>query len=311
MLKILIKKFVYACLSLLIVITLTFTLMKAIPGDPFHQEQALPDEIYIALRNHYGLNDPWVIQYVRYLKAVTTFNFGPSLIYKERSVTDIITSSFPTSALLGTEALIFAIPLGLLFGLIAAWHQRHWQDSSVAIIAIIGISIPSFILATILQYILGIKLGILPIARWGTFMHTLLPVLSLAALPIAFIARLTRAKMVDELCQGYITTARSKGLPERTILFRHALRNILTPLLSYLGPLAASILTGSFIIEKIFSVPGLGYWFVTSVLNRDYPLIMGITVFYCGLLLLTSFLADAACLAIDPRIAAADKGRDK
>lgn len=304
---VLIRKFVYACLSLFIVMTLTFALMKAIPGDPFQQEQALPAEIYKALRDHYGLNDSLIIQYGRYLKEAVTFNFGPSLVYKDRTVSEIIATSFPTSALLGAEALMLAIPVGLIFGIIAALCQNRWQDSFVAFIAIIGISVPSFILATFLQYFLGIKLGLLPIARWGTFAHTILPVISLAALPIAFIARMTRSKMVEELQQGYITTARAKGLPEHRIIFRHALRNILTPLMGYLGPLAASIMTGSFIVEKIFSVPGLGYWFVTSVLNRDYPLIMGITIFYCGLLLLATFAVDAASLMIDPRIAAAQR----
>lgn len=298
------RKFLYACLSLWVVATLTFFLMKAIPGDPFGQEQALPTAIHEALRTHYGLNDPIAVQYMRYLSQIPTFDFGPSLIHKGRSVSQIIFESLPISAVLGAEALLCAVPLGLLFGMLAALHKNRWQDSTIVLLAILGISLPSFILATILQYAFGIELGLLPIARWGSFEHTILPALSLAALPIAFITRMTRAKMIEEWRQGYITTARAKGLPESLIIWRHLLRNILAPILSYLGPLTASILTGSFIVEKIYSIPGLGSWFVTSVLTRDYPLIMGITLFYCILLLLAAFVVDAICLMLDPRIAA-------
>lgn len=303
MLNIIARKFIYACLSLFVVASLTFFLMKAIPGDPFQQEQALPTAIYKALRTHYGLNDPIHIQYIKYLKQLITFDFGPSLVYIETNVSQLIFESFPTSLLLGAEALAIAIPLGILLGTIAALNKNHWQDTLIITAAVIGISIPSFILATLLQYVFSIKLSLLPIARWDTFSHTLLPAISLAVLPIAFLARMTRTKMIEESQQPYITTARSKGFPEALIIYRHLLRNILTPILSYLGPLTANILTGSFIVEKIYSVPGLGYWFVTSVLNRDYPLIMGITLFYCAILLFANFIVDIVCLLIDPRLA--------
>lgn len=303
MIALLARKFAYACLSLLVVLSLTFFLMKAIPGDPFQQEQELPKEIYEALRDHYGLSDPWYMQYLRYLIQLPTFDFGPSLVHQDRSVIDIIKAGLPTSILLGGEALLIAIPLGLLAGMMAALKQNRWQDSLILLVAVIGISLPSFILATLLQYVVGIKMHLLPIARWGSFTQTILPALSLAALPTAFIARMTRAKMIAELGQPYIAAARAKGLPEWRIVCIHALRNILTPVISYIGPLSAGILTGSFIIEKIYSIPGLGYWFVTSVMNRDYPLIMGITVFYCALLLLASFAVDTVCLLLDPRLA--------
>lgn len=296
------QKLLYACISLLAVITLTFVLMKSIPGDPFQQEQALPEEIYQALRSHYGLNDSIVLQYFRYIGQLASFDFGPSLIYKGQSVTNIIQHSFPASALLGAAALAIALPVGIVMGLIAALKQNKWQDTFVVMIAVIGISVPSFVVATLLQYVLAIKLELLPIARWGSFSHIVLPAISLAALPIAFIARLTRIKMIEELKQGYITTARSKGLSEFKIIYTHAFRNILVPILSYLGPLSAGILTGSFIIEKIYGIPGLGYWFVTSVSNRDYPLIMGVTVFYCAFLLFATFLVDVISLYLDPRL---------
>lgn len=309
MVGILSRKLLYAILSLLVVTTLTFVLMKTIPGDPFQQEQALPEAIYQSLRNHYGLNDPLPAQYFRYIGQLVTFDFGPSLIHAGRGVIDIIREGFPTSALLGATALALAVPTGVLLGVIASLYQRHWQDAAIVLFASIGISVPSFVLATLLQYILGIKLGIFPIAQWGSVSHLVMPALSLAALPTAFIARLTRVKMIEELKQGYVTTARAKGLLEHTIIFHHVLRNILIPLLSYLGPLTASVLTGSFIVEKIYGIPGLGYWFVTSIGNRDYPLIMGITIFYCAFLLAASFLVDMASLLLDPRIAARAKLR--
>jgi oligopeptide transport system permease protein len=307
MIQILMRKGLFALLSLFMVATLTFCLMKAIPGDPFQQEQALPTAIHESLRNHYGLNDPLIAQYARYLKQLVVFDFGNSLIYKERSVSQMIREGFPTSALLGLEALAIAIPSGLIIGILAAFHHQRWQESVIVIATIIGISIPSFILANILQYTFAIKLHWFPIARWGSLIHSILPAFSLAALPAAFIARMTRTKLLEELRQGYIATARSKGLPESAVLLRHALRNVLTPILSYLGPLSANILTGSFIIEKIYSIPGLGYWFVSSVLNRDYPTIMGITIFYCTLLLIAAFLVDALCLLLDPRLVDASK----
>lgn len=306
----LLRKFAYSCLALLLVATLTFLLMKWIPGDPFQQEQALPTAIYQALRDHYGFNDSLLSQYFRYLRQLLSFNLGPSFIHQGRSVVSIIRESLPISAVLGIQALALAIPMGILLGTWAALKQHRWQDHLVMLLAIVGISTPSFILATVLQYTLAIKLELLPIARWGSFVQTILPTLSLAALPIAFIARMVRTKMIEELRQDYIKTARAKGLPMIAIISKHALRNTLVPVFSYLGQLSANILTGSFIIEKIFSIPGLGYWFVMSVLSRDYTLIMGITLFYCVVLLTIMFIVDMVCMVIDPRIAhSASKGK--
>lgn len=290
--------------SIFLVATITFMLMKGIPGDPFQQEQALPKEIYESLKKHYGLNDPLLQQYGKYLYSIATFDLGPSLVYTGRSVTKIIKDNFPVSAALGGAALAFAIPAGLLMGIIAAEQRGRWQDKLIFFCIMIAVSVPSFIIATLLQYTLGIKLGIFPIARWGHLSQVVLPMLSLAAMPAAFIAKMTRAKMIHEWKQPYALTALSKGLPRRTIIFKHLLRNAIPPVLAYIGPLAAAIMTGSFIIEKIFSIPGLGYWFVTSVSNRDYPLIMGITVFYCSLLMVMSFLADIVSLCLNPRLKA-------
>lgn len=296
------RKIFQACLSLLIVMTLTFLLMKAIPGDPFQQEQALPQEIYIKLCEHYGLNDPWHRQYIHYINQLSTFDFGSSLIYHEKNVSEIIRQSFPNSALLGLEALLLAVPLGIWLGISLAVQQKNSAGLFIQIAMMLGISVPSFILATLLQYLLAFKMQLLPIACWGSFAHTILPALTLAALPTAFIAKMTKTNMSEELKQPYIITAQAKGMPQHVIIYRHALRNTMIPLLNYLGPLIANILTGSFIVEKIFSVPGLGFWFVTSVLNRDYPLILGITIFYCALLLIIGCIIDAICLFLDPRL---------
>jgi oligopeptide transport system permease protein len=288
--------------SLFLVVTLTFALMQVIPGDPFTQDEALPQEILQAMYRHYGFDQPWYIQYVRYLKGILTFDFGPSFKYQGRLVSQIISDGFPVSLLLGLEALILSLLVGISLGTLAAYKQMGWQDRTAMILAVIGISVPNFILATFLQYLFSMKLNLLPVARWGSFAHSILPALSLAALPTAFIARLTRANMIEVLQQDYILTARSKGLNRRQILFRHTLRNALLPVLTYLGPLTAAVLTGSFAVEKIFGIPGLGQWFVLSIMNRDYTVIMGITVFYSAFLMFAIFLVDLLYCLIDPRI---------
>jgi oligopeptide transport system permease protein len=297
------KRFFSNLLTLWMIITLTFFLMKAIPGDPFTQEKALPKEILESLYEHYKLNDPWYIQYGRYLYSILTWDLGPSFKYKSRTVNDIINKGFPISAMLGLEAILLALSLGVISGTVAALKQNRWQDYISMIIAVIGISVPSFILAATLQYLLSVKLDLLPVARWGTFKQSIMPALALAALPTAFIARLTRANMVEVLSLDYIKTAKSKGLSDWVVVRRHGLRNALLPVVTYVGMLTANILTGSFIIEKIFGIPGLGQWFINSVTNRDYTVIMGITVFYSMILLTAILLTDLIYAWIDPRIA--------
>lgn len=288
--------------SLFIVATLTFFLMHAIPGDPFIQERAIPEEILKAMYKHYGLDQPLYVQYGHFLKGLITFDLGPSFKYQGRTVNEIISEGFPISLILGTEALLIALFFGLLFGSIAALKHQRWQDHLAMVMGVIGISVPSFILATFLQYILAMKLDLLPVARWGTFNQSLLPALSLAALPMAFIARLTRANMIEVMQQDYIQTAKSKGLSVFQIVIRHVMRNALLPVVTYLGPLTAAVLTGSFAVEKIFGIPGLGQWFVLCITNRDYTVIMGTTVFYSALLMLCVFLVDLLYCFIDPRI---------
>ena len=209
---------------------------------------------------------------------------------------------FPVSFILGLEAVTIALFSGIILGTLAAVKRSRWQDSLAMILAVVGISVPNFIMATFLQYLFSMKMDLLPVARWGSLVHSILPALSLAALPTAFIARLTRANMVEVLEQDYVQTARSKGLSTRQVVLKHVLKNSLFPVLTYLGPLTSAILTGSFIVEKIFGIPGLGGWFVNSITNRDYTVIMGVTVFYSALLMLCVLAVDLMYTIIDPRM---------
>jgi len=300
--KYFIRKFFLLILSLFIVATATFFLMQAAPGDPFMQEQAIPEEIMKSMYAHYGLDQPWYIQYVKYLKGLVTWDLGPSFKYEGRTVNDIIREGFPVSFILGLESITISLFSGVILGTFAAVKRSRWQDNLAMILAVVGISVPNFIMATFLQYLFSMKMDLLPVARWGSLAHSFLPALSLAALPTAFIARLTRANMVEVLEQDYVQTARSKGLSTQQVVFKHVLKNSLLPVLTYLGPLTSAILTGSFIVEKIFGIPGLGGWFVNSITNRDYTVIMGVTVFYSALLMLCVLVVDLMYTVIDPRI---------
>lgn len=297
------QKIGFTLASLWCIITLTFVMMKSIPGDPFVEEKSLPAEVREHLRNHYGLNDPWYKQYAAYLASVLKWDFGPSFRHQDRSVNTIISEGFAVSALLGLEALALAIFGGISLGVLAALHKKGWQDYIVHLLTTFSISVPSFILAVLLQYLLATKYKIFPIARWGTFSHTVLPALALSLMPMAFIARLMRSNMLEVLNHHYIRTAISKGLPYKTVIKRHALKNAIAPILPYLGQLTANILIGSFVVEKIFSIPGLGQWFVNSVSTRDYTVIMGMTVFYSIILLTALLIADLIHMKLDPRIA--------
>jgi oligopeptide transport system permease protein len=276
--------------------------MKAVPGDPFSDEQGLRADMHQALIHKHGLDQSNFKQYLTYLFQVCQGHLGYSLKNPGRSVNQIIQESFPVSAYLGFQALFIALIGGMILGSIGALKKGKWEDLLILILTTLGISIPSFILAVLLQYVFAIKLGLLPLARWGSFAQTILPSLSLAFLPLAFMTRLIRTSLIEILQTDYIKTAKAKGLPSYKIFYSHALRNSLLPVISYLSQLLANILVGSFIIEKIFSIPGLGGWFVSSVMNRDYPVIMGLTLFYSTLLLLSVFLVDFIYSLIDPRI---------
>ncbi|KPK32425.1 MAG: peptide ABC transporter permease [Chlamydiae bacterium SM23_39] len=302
MLNYLLKKLMIFLLSILFVITLTFILMKSIPGDPFISSQEIPKETLAALYKYYGLDKPLHLQYLKYIKGFLKADLGPSFIYQGRTVNQIIRDGFPVSIVLGLEALSLSIFFGIFFGSLAALKKNKWQDHFYTIVAIIGISVPNFLLATFLQYIFAIKLKILPVARWDNFLYTILPAISLSALPTAFIARIIRTNMIEVLEQDYIKNAYAKGLTHFKVIFRHGLKNALIPILSYIGPIATYVLTGSFVIEKIFGIPGLGQWLILSISNRDYTVILGLTVFFSSILITLVFLGDVLTAMLDPRI---------
>lgn len=302
MISYLIKKTLTLLISLWCVVTGTFFLMHAIPGDPFIGDRVIPQEVLDSLYAHFGLDQPLFAQYLHYLQGLLHGELGPSIVYPGRSVNQFIAEGFPISAQLGLQALLLAIPCGIFLGAYAAVKRGQWQDTTAMIVSTIGISVPNFVLSTFLQYFFSMKLHLLPLARWGSFEHTILPTIALAALPTAFIARLTRSNMVEVLQQDYIRTALAKGLPLFHVAIRHGLRNALLPVIAYLGPVASYVLTGSFMIEKIFAIPGLGQWMIHSIHGRDYPMIMGLTIFFSCFLIASIFLADIACSLMDPRI---------
>ncbi len=296
------NRIISSLLVLLAIISITFLLMHAIPGGPFTNEKNLPAAVLKSIEEHYRLHDPLWQQYIDYLASLARFDLGPSFKYAGRSVNDIISESFPVSLQLGTVSIGLAILLGIPAGALAALHQNKWQDYATMLLATAGVSVPSFVLATVLVYVLAIQLGLLPAAMWGGVEYVIMPALALAAYPMAFIARLTRASMLEVLAQDYIKTARAKGLPPTVILYRHALKNALIPVITYIGPMSASVLTGSFIIENIFAIPGLGRHFVTSIYNRDYTVILGVTIFYSLLVIGLNLLVDLIYPLLDPRI---------
>jgi oligopeptide transport system permease protein len=296
-----IRKLLYSLVTLWMVATLTFILMRLLPGDPFTYDQGVPEAIQISLREYHGLNESVLSQYGRYLTQFMSGDFGTSIL-SDRKVNDLIKEAFPISATLALEAFILSIPLAILLGSFAALNKNSWKDHSLLVLSILGLSIPSFIFATLLQYYLAFQWDLFPLARWGTFMHTILPALTLALSPTIFLARLVRTSVLDTIKQDYIKTAIAKGIPFHLVFRKHILRNALPPLLPYLGQLTANILVGSFVVEKIFSIPGLGQWFVMSIGDRDYGVIMGLTLFYSVILLSTLLIADLLYAFFDPRI---------
>ncbi len=299
-----------AIIILWVIITVTFALMHAIPGGPFTTEKKLPPQVKASIEAKYHLDDPVWKQYGDYLGGVITGDLGPSYKYEGRSVNDIISDAFPISAQLGLLSLMVAVVGGIAAGAISAMRPNGIVDYAVTILSTIGISVPTFIIGAVLVYVVGFELGWFPVALWRGPSYMVLPVLTLAAQPMAFIARLTRSGLLDVYQQEYIRTARAKGLSSWTILTRHALGNAILPVITYLGPLAASLLTGSFIVETIFAIPGLGQYFVTSIYNRDYTVILGITIFYSTLVVFLNILVDMIYPLIDPRVTT-EEGTDE
>ena len=296
------KRLLGACIVLWAVITITFGLMHAIPGGPFTQEKKLPRAVMATVEARYHLDEPLWNQYVDYVRHAAVLDLGPSYKYPGKTVNDIIAETLPVSAELGLISLFLAIGAGVLAGMAAAWYKNTWVDYGMMIGATLGVSVPSFIFAAVLIQLFAFTWPVLPAALWKGPAYVILPALALAAQPTAFIMRLTRSSLVDALGQDYIRTARSRGIGPWSLLYRHALRNALLPLVSYIGPLAAALMTGSFIVETIFAIPGLGRHFVTSIYNRDYTVILGITIFYSFLIMMMNLLVDLIYPLLDPRI---------
>ncbi|MFC9538416.1 ABC transporter permease [Lysinibacillus sp. NPDC056959] len=302
MINYILKRLMYILLALFVIVTATFFLLRLAPGNPFASERNFPPQIEEKLNETYGLNNPWYIQYKDYLIDAATFNFGESMKYKARSTNDMIAEGFPVSLTLGIEAMLLAIGFGVLIGVIAALYHNRWPDYLATTIAVLGISVPSFILAGLMQYFIAYKLQLFPISGWKGFSYSILPALAIAFTHMGFIAKLTRSSMLEQNNSDYVKMARAKGLGKWTVVFRHTLRNALLPVVTYLGPLTAGVVTGSFIVEQIFAVPGLGKHFVQSITNRDYTVVMGTTVFFAIILLFAVFIVDILYSVIDPRI---------
>ena len=307
MLRYVVKRVVYAILTLFVLITLTFFMMRMLPGDPFIGDKAISQTAMDNMNAKYGLDKPVFVQYLMYMGNCLRGDLGVSITYN-RDVMTIISESFLVSADLGIRAIIFAVIVGIFLGAVAAIKRGSAWDSVSMFIAMIGVSVPSFILGAVLQFFLGLQLrkmfhiNLFPIQGWGTFKHTLLPAFALGLGSLATVSRLMRTSMLDVLGQDYINTAKSKGLSQGKVLWRHAIRNAIMPVVTVMGPTIAAVLTGTFVIESIFNIPGLGKYFVTSIKDLDYTMIGGTVVFYGALLIVCSLVVDLLYGFIDPRV---------
>ncbi|MFL0267544.1 ABC transporter permease [Candidatus Clostridium radicumherbarum] len=301
MLRYILKRTLYAFITLWVIATLTFVLMKALPGDPFHDPKLKPD-VKQALMEKYALDRPIIQQYGIYINHLAHGDFGTSIKFPGRSVTTIIKNSFPKSFALGWRAMLLASTLGIFFGLIAALNHEKWIDYIVILIAIIGVAVPNIVMGPFLSYNFGVKLGWLPVTVDNTQKSLILPVITLSLGTIAFVSRMMRTTTLEVNGQDYILTAKSKGITKLQIVLRHIIRNAIMPVVTVLGPLFAAIITGSIVVEKVFAVAGLGEYFVNTILEQDYPMIMGITIFYAVLIIAAMLIVDIAYSLIDPRL---------
>jgi oligopeptide transport system permease protein len=289
--------------TLFVVATLAFVLLRLLPGGPFDAERAVPAEVQKALDAQYHLDEPVLRQYGRWLgDLVLRGDLGPSFRYPNRSVGEIVRLSLPVSAALGSLALVFALAVGVPLGVLGATRKGSAVDRLAMAGSILGISVPRFVLAPLLVMVFSLRLYLLPAARWGSWQHLVLPVICAGVPTAAYLARLTRAGMIDVLRSDFIRTARAKGLPERLVIWKHALRGGLMPVVSFLGPGASSLLVGSLVVEKIFDIPGMGRYFVEAAQNRDYNLVLGVTLVYGAIVMTLNAVVDVAYAALDPRL---------
>ncbi|WP_342405680.1 ABC transporter permease [Brevibacillus sp. FSL K6-2834] len=303
-------RLVYLLITLFVITTATFFLMKQLPGTPFDEEKLnrLPVEERQLLYASYGLDQPVYVQYVRYLANVVQGDFGTSFTYKNMPVKDIIVNRIGPSALIGLQAVVLGLSIGLILGIIAAYRHNSAWDYFTMFIAVLGVSVPNFVLAALLQYYVGLKWGLLPVAFWDSYENSILPSVALSVGVVAIIARFARNEMLEVLQQDYITTAKAKGLTNMAVVMRHAVRNSLIPVVTILGPIVVNLLTGSLVIENIFGVPGIGSLFVDSIKMNDYSTIMGITIFYSAFYVFIMLIVDMLYSVIDPRIRLASGG---
>lgn len=303
MLTLALRRLLVAVPTLLVLVTLSFFLMRAAPGGPFDQERTLPPQIEAALKAQYQLDQPLWRQYFNYLGGVVRGDLGPSFQYEGYRVSELIAAGLPVSIALGVSALLLALLVGGAVGVLAARYRNRAPDHALMTLALAGLSLPNYVIAPLLILLFAVTLAWLPAGGWvsGRYSDAVLPILALALPQMAYIARLTRGSMVEVLRAPYIRTARAKGLPERIVLLRHALRPALMPVLSYLGPAAAGLITGSVVVEQIFNIPGLGRHFVQAALNRDYTLVLGVVLFYGALIIAFNFVVDLLYGVLDPR----------
>jgi oligopeptide transport system permease protein len=287
---------------LFIIVSLSFFLMRLAPGGPFDQERALPDQVRANIEARYHLDEPLWRQYLRYLGTMARGDLGPSFRYPDRSVNELLTLGFPVSLTLGLCGLTIALALGGTAGILAGLRRNGVVDYLTMSFALCGVSVPNFVLGPLLMLIFALGLGWLPVAGWGTWHHLVLPSVTLGTFYAAYVARLTRAGMLEVIGQDFIRTARAKGLREATVVLRHALPGAILPVVTYLGPASAAVLTGSVVVETIFSIPGIGRYFVGSALNRDYTMVLGTVVFYSVLLLVFNLIVDVLYAYLDPRV---------
>jgi len=297
------KRLAGAIPTLLLIVTVAFFLIRLAPGGPFDRERPVPAQIRANLDAAYHLDEPLPVQYLHYLGNLLRGDFGPPFKYQDYTVTELIRQGFPVSLTLGAAAMALAVLLGVALGTFAALRQNRAGDYLVMSAAMTGIVVPNFVMAPVLGLLFGVWLGWLPVGGWGSgWRHAVLPVVALALPQVAYLARMTRASLIEVLRSPWIRTARAKGLPMSRILWRHAAPAALLPVISYLGPATAAVVTGSVVIEQIFGIPGIGRHFVQGALNRDYTLVMGVVVFYGALIILLNLVVDLLYAAIDPRI---------
>lgn len=302
MISLLLKRCSHGLLVLWVVATLTFLLLRLAPGGPFDSERKLPPEVIANLEAKYHLNEPIWQQYLRYLGAIAQGDLGPSYKYLDRGVTAIIADTLPTSTLLGALAILFALLTAFPIGLLAAYFRNSAIDRLCMFVATLGISLPNFILGALLIWAIALQFGWLQAGRWDDWSSVILPTVTLGAAPASYLAALLRSTLIETFGEDFVRTARAKGLTEFVVVAKHALCHSLIPVLTVMGPLTAALLTGSFVVEYVFAIPGMGRFFITAVTDRDYPLIMGVTLVYTALLVCTNLLVDLLYSYVDPRI---------